>query len=116
MTQTKVADMRVRDHPILGNLPEGRVVRFTFDGRVVEAIEGEPILAALAAIGVRRCRTTAHRGEPCWFYCGIGRCTDCVMIVNGIPNVRTCVTPVTDGLVVETQPGVGTWSGRDDHA
>jgi NADH dehydrogenase/NADH:ubiquinone oxidoreductase subunit G len=31
------------------------------------------------------------------------------MIVNGIPNVRTCVTPVEEGMVIETQYGKGKW-------
>ena len=110
----ELGDRRVLDHPILGRSPEARIVHFTFDGQSLAAIEGEPILAALAAHGVRCCRSTAHRGEPRWFYCGIGRCTDCVMIVDGIPNVRTCVTPVAEGMRVETQQGAGRWSIGDD--
>jgi predicted molibdopterin-dependent oxidoreductase YjgC len=106
-------DMRVRDHPILGPVSEGNLVHFTFDGQPMQAVKGEPILAALAACGIRQCRTTTHRGEPRWFYCGIGRCTDCVMIVDGIPNVRTCVTPVAEGMVVETQLGAGHWGEHD---
>jgi len=35
----------------------------------------------------------------------LGRCTDCMMIVNGQPNVRTCVTPARDGMVIQTQVG-----------
>ena len=42
-------------------------------------------------------------------FCGIGQCTDCMMVVNGIPNVRTCITPVEDGMTVETQEGLGEW-------
>ncbi len=105
--------MRVVDHPILGKLPEGRTVEITFDGHPLEALEGEPILAALLAHGIQRCRTTVKRREPRWFYCGIGRCTDCVMIVNGIPNVRTCVTTVGAGMKIETQEGLGRWERAD---
>lgn len=112
--QDDLGEHRVRDHPILGKLPERRVVHLTFDGQSIAALEGEPILAALAAHGIRRCRTTAARGEPRWSYCGIGRCTDCVMVVNGVPNVRTCVTPVVEGMRVETQYGRGHWGVEDD--
>jgi predicted molibdopterin-dependent oxidoreductase YjgC len=101
-------------HPVLGELPEGKIVDIIVDGEPLPAMEGEPILSALAAHGIRQCRTTTHRGEPRWFYCGIGRCTDCVMVVNGIPNVRTCVTPVEDGMRVETQMGAGHWDKADD--
>jgi predicted molibdopterin-dependent oxidoreductase YjgC len=107
-------ELRVREHPVLDSLPERTVVQIIVDGRPLSAIEGEPILATLAAHGIRQCRTTTHRSEPRWFYCGIGRCTDCVMIVNGIPNVRTCVTPVEDGMRIETQQGAGHWRMGDD--
>ena len=39
-------------------------------------------------------------------FCAIGRCTDCVMVVDGKPNVRTCITPLAEGMTVETQYGV----------
>ena len=28
------------------------------------------------------------------------------MVVDGIPNVRTCITPLKEGMVVKTQYGV----------
>ena len=40
-------------------------------------------------------------------FCAIGRCTDCIMVVNGRPNIRTCVEPLKAGMVVETQKGKG---------
>ena len=36
----------------------------------------------------------------------MGRCTDCMMIVDGEPNVRTCITPVRDGMRVQVQHGL----------
>ena len=103
------APMRVRKHPILGEQPETRRVTIEVDGHPIEAREGEPILAVLYAHGIKACRTTKKRGEPRGLFCGIGRCTDCVMVVDGVPNVRTCVTPVRDGMRVETQEGRGRW-------
>ena len=43
--------------------------------------------------GIMVHRHTAKLHEPRGIYCGIGQCTDCVMTVNGKPNVRTCITP-----------------------
>ena len=100
---------RILDHPVLGPLDERPVVHLTVDGRGVEAREGEPIAAALVAAGVRVFRKTGKRGEPRQLFCGIGRCTDCVMVVDGQPNVRTCVTAVREGMTVETQDGRGQW-------
>ena len=40
-------------------------------------------------------------------FCAIGRCTDCVMVVDGVPNIRTCITPLRAGMKIQTQYGVG---------
>jgi len=94
---------RIRRHPIL-EFDTGRArVHITVNGRQVEAFAGEPIAAAILAAGIRVFRRTARLDSPRGVYCAIGRCTDCVMTVDGTPSVRTCVTPVEDGMVVESQ-------------
>lgn len=97
---------RIQNHPILGESPEGRKVTFYYDGNSLEGIEGEPIMAALKVNGVMVHRYTAKKHEPRGVFCAIGRCTDCVMIVDGKPNVRTCITPLAAGMHVQTQYGV----------
>lgn len=97
---------RIMEHPILGESPEKKIVTFTYDGKTLEGLEGEPIAAALRAAGVMVHRYTKKRHEPRGVFCAIGRCTDCVMIVNGKPNVRTCITPLEEGMTVQTQYGV----------
>jgi predicted molibdopterin-dependent oxidoreductase YjgC len=101
--------LRIYDHPILGKLRERRKVLIEVDGKRIEAYEGEPIAAALLAAGIRVFRYTVRRNEPRGLFCAIGRCTDCVMTVDGTPNIRTCITPVRDGMKVETQVGLGRW-------
>ena len=98
---------RITAHSILGDLPQGRRIDFTFDGAAVEGREGEPIAAALFAAGYRVLRTMPRFGGARGGYCMIGRCTDCMVVVNGIPNVPACLTPVTTGLDVRTQRGLG---------
>ena len=77
------------------------------DGLVVPARLGETIAAALFAAGKRSTRTSVRLKSPRGLYCGLGVCFDCVMIVNGRSNVRTCQTPVTRGMKLETQEGCG---------
>ena len=60
---------------------------------------------ALKAAGVLVHRYTEKKHSPRGVFCAIGRCTDCVMIVNGEPNIRTCVTPLKEGMTVDTQYG-----------
>jgi predicted molibdopterin-dependent oxidoreductase YjgC len=98
--------MRVLSHPVLGELRTLERVTITVDGRRISAIKGEMILAALLAEEIIVNRYTHKRKEPRGLFCGIGQCTDCMMIVNKKPNVRTCITPVNDGMVIETQYGL----------
>ncbi len=95
--------MRITIHPILGLLEERKKVTIEIDGQKIEALEGEPIAAALWNAGIRDFRYTRKRKEPRGFFCGIGLCTDCKMIVNGIPNIRTCVTLVEKGMKIQRQ-------------
>ncbi len=99
--------LRIQEHPILGEDKREHWVDITIDGNKCKAIEGEMIAAALLAQGIVLHRYTSIKHEPRGIYCGIGQCTDCVMSVNGKPNVRTCVTPIEAGMVIETQQGVG---------
>jgi predicted molibdopterin-dependent oxidoreductase YjgC len=103
--------VRVPHHPVLGEDSEPDITIF-YEGTEIPAKSGEPIAAALLASGVRVFRETPKRGYPRGVFCGIGRCTDCVMVVNGRPNVRTCITPVQPGMKVETQKGLGNWGSE----
>jgi aerobic-type carbon monoxide dehydrogenase small subunit (CoxS/CutS family) len=98
---------RIDAHPILGDLPPRPLVAFTFDGASVEGRAGEPIAAALFATGYRVLRTMPRFGDARGGYCMIGRCADCMVVVDGIPNVPACLTPISAGLVVRTQRGLG---------
>lgn len=106
--------VRVKEHVILGAQEESKMVTITVDGKKLQAREGEMILACLIANGIIINRYTANRNEPRGLFCGIGQCTDCAMVVNGKPNVRTCVTPVKEGMVIETQHGMGKGAAEND--
>ena len=97
---------RITNHPIEGETPERKLVKFTYNGKTLEGYQGEPIASALRVAGVMAHRYTAKKHEPRGVFCAIGRCTDCVMVVDGKPNVRTCITPLAEGMTVETQYGV----------
>jgi predicted molibdopterin-dependent oxidoreductase YjgC len=71
------------------------------DGDPLSAYMGETIAGALLAAGRKAWRRTSH-GQPRGIFCGIGLCFDCLVTVNGTPNVRACLTPVAAGMVVDT--------------
>jgi aerobic-type carbon monoxide dehydrogenase small subunit (CoxS/CutS family) len=97
---------RISEHPILGATAPKQQVTFFMDGQPLTGYAGEPIAVALKASGVMVHRYTQKAHEPRGIFCAIGRCTDCVMIVDGVPNIRTCITPLVAGMRIQTQDGV----------
>jgi sarcosine oxidase subunit alpha len=98
--------MRITDHPLL-KFERGKKIHFTFNGQSIEAYTGETIAAALHAAGIKVLKKSVIHDRPRGFFCAIGKCASCMMNVNGVPNVKTCVTLVEDGMVVTSQSGKG---------
>lgn len=69
--------------------------------------EGDTIASALTANGIKVFRESLKYHRPRGFYCAIGNCSSCLMTVNGIPNVRTCITPLEEGMQIERIKGKG---------
>jgi predicted molibdopterin-dependent oxidoreductase YjgC len=90
--------------PLTHGLQRGPSVTLTVDGRPVPAHLGETVAAALLADDVAQLRTTAG-GEPRGVFCGMGVCFDCLVVVDGVPNTRACMTWVADGMDVRRQAG-----------
>ncbi|MGD9078824.1 MAG: (2Fe-2S)-binding protein [Desulfobacterales bacterium] len=83
-------------------MSSGETFEIEVNGKTILACSGQTIAEALLANGLRMLRITpkqASRGV----YCGMGICYECRMIVNGIPNVRTCMTLATPGCRITTQ-------------
>ena len=98
--------MRVQEHPIL-EFHHGQEITFTFEGDVLKGYEGEPIASALLASGIIILRRSPELHRPRGFFCAIGNCSSCLMEVNGISNVRVCVEPLREGMVIRMQEGKG---------
>lgn len=98
--------MRIEQHPIL-NFDRSKELEFTFNGTKMKGFEGETIAAALHAASVKILGYSPYKHRPRGFYCAIGNCASCNMVVDGKPNVRTCVTYLKAGMEVETQEGHG---------
>lgn len=74
---------------------------FAFAGRPYTAYPGETVAAALLAAGVRQLRSTRVHGAPRGLLCGIGSCYDCLVVVDGQPGQRACLTPASPDAEVE---------------
>ena len=89
---------RVRDAPV-------RSVRVTVDGRLVEAKLGDSVAAVLLAEGVSPTRVSAVSGAPRAPYCMMGVCFDCLVTIDGHPNVQACMVSAREGMVIQRQIG-----------
>ncbi len=98
--------LRINEHPVL-NFPERKQVKFTFEGKEYSGFEGEPIAAALHAAGIRTLRRSPQKNRARGFFCAIGRCSSCIMEVDGQINIMTCITPLKEGMTVRMQKGHG---------
>ncbi len=95
--------MRIdRSSPLLPEVERGKAVQLTVNGEIIPAFEGETIAAALLAAGIRTFRLSPKNEAPRSIFCGMGLCYECLVKVDGVHAVRACVTPVRDGMRVET--------------
>jgi predicted molibdopterin-dependent oxidoreductase YjgC len=91
--------------PLHQGLERGPAVSLTVDGRTVSAFEGESVATVLLAEGHAATRFT-QGGSPRGVFCGMGVCFDCLVVVDGVPNTRACVTWVREGMRVSRQDGL----------
>lgn len=82
-------------------------IEFTFDGASLTALDGQSVAAALAAAGIREFRRTAE-GSPRGMFCGMGVCQDCLVEIDGEPNVLACAAKARPGIKVRAQTAVPT--------
>jgi sarcosine oxidase subunit alpha len=87
-----------------------RPFTFTFGGRTIGAVEGQSVGAALYAAGVRVFSRSFKYHRPRGLFCVSGDCPNCLMRVDGRPNVRVCTEPARAGQVVE---GQNAWPGLE---
>ena len=68
------------------------------------ACEGETVAAVLLAHGLRVFRHSLKTGQGRGIFCGMGICYDCLVTVDGVQNIRACMTPASPGMAIETHP------------
>jgi aerobic-type carbon monoxide dehydrogenase small subunit (CoxS/CutS family) len=79
-------------------------ISFTFNGEEIRCVSGQSIAASLIAADKRELRKTRFGDEPRSIFCGIGICYDCVVVVDGVANQRSCLIEAKQGMKVESAP------------
>src|SRR4051812_44012501 len=78
-------------------------MRFRFRDRELEAQPGDTVASALYRAGRRIFTRSFKYHRPRGLLCVAGNCPNCMMNVDGVPNVRTCITPARADLQVRHQ-------------
>jgi len=103
-----MADRRAPE-PAGRDLRRDESVPFRFDGKPHTAIGGDSIASALTADGEDVLVRSFKYHRPRGVLCASGRCPNCLVEVDGEPNVRACVTEVRPGMRVRSQ---NAWPSR----
>ncbi|HYY76945.1 MAG TPA: 2Fe-2S iron-sulfur cluster-binding protein, partial [Gaiellaceae bacterium] len=77
--------------------------RFFFEGWPARGFAGDSIGSALFARGQRVFSRSFKYHRPRGLLCCRGQCPNCMMRVDGVPNVRVCTEPLREGVRVEPQ-------------
>jgi aerobic-type carbon monoxide dehydrogenase small subunit (CoxS/CutS family) len=90
-----------KDERRLGPLEGRQRLTVLVDGEPVAAFAGESVATVLLALGRHAFRHT-EQGAPRGLFCGMGVCFDCLVTVDGVENVRACLTLVAEGMAIAT--------------
>lgn len=90
--------MRIKKHPIL-DARERREITFSFNGKQLSGLEGEPISSALIANDIHVFGHHHEDGAPQGIFCVNGQCSQCLVIADG-KAVKSCMIPVKEGMNV----------------
>ena len=96
-------------------LDRTRPLTFSFEGEPVHAYEGDTIGSALFAGGRRVFSRSFKYHRPRGLLCCTGSCPNCLMQVDGVPNVCVCTEPARGGANVRAQNVLGSLD-RDEAA
>lgn len=91
-----------KDNRRIGPLAGRQPLTVQVDGEPVAAFAGESVAAVLLALGHQTFRHTEKHHAPRGIYCGMGICFDCLVTIDGVENVRACMTPVAEGMEIKT--------------
>ena len=98
---------RITEHPILEFSQDRKEIEFIFEGKKYKGFEGDTVAAALHSNGIKIFRYAPKTERPMGFFCAVGKCSSCLVVINGKPNIKSCITPLEEGMVIERQHGKG---------
>ncbi|MFX1365960.1 MAG: FAD-dependent oxidoreductase [Promethearchaeota archaeon] len=94
----------IPSHPIL-EIPTRKKISFSFDDKKLTAFEDMVISSALFLNKIKIFGHHVKDNSPMGIFCANGQCSQCNVIVNGIPQ-KACMTPLKDDMVIKRCNGL----------
>ncbi|HPH96785.1 MAG TPA: FAD-dependent oxidoreductase [Anaerolineaceae bacterium] len=99
-----MTDYRIEKHPVLP-IPDRKKIEFFWQDQKLDAFEGETISSALFANGIRIFGHHHKDGSPQGIYCANGQCSQCMVLMDGMP-VKSCMELVSPDIHVAPMDGL----------
>ncbi|GAA3776728.1 hypothetical protein GCM10022240_30260 [Microbacterium kribbense] len=80
----------------------GRRIQVWFADEPIDCYDGETVAVALLAAGIHRFGVMDD-DTPRQPLCNMGTCFDCSVIIDDARLVRSCLTPVRDGMHIQPE-------------
>jgi len=80
---------------------------FTYKGKKYQGVSGDTLATALYANGIRIFSRSLKSHRPRGLYSLNGECANCLVEVDGVPNVQAETTPLRGGMSVKPQSFMG---------
>jgi NADPH-dependent 2,4-dienoyl-CoA reductase/sulfur reductase-like enzyme/Fe-S-cluster-containing hydrogenase component 2/bacterioferritin-associated ferredoxin len=100
----EMSENRIKNHPIL-SIPHKEIITFYWNGKPLQALQGEMIASALIANGINVFGHHHKDGTAQGIFCANGQCAKCTVIANQIA-VKSCMTEVKNNMFVKSAEGL----------
>ncbi|MDJ0713276.1 MAG: (2Fe-2S)-binding protein [Prochloraceae cyanobacterium] len=82
-------------------------VTVNIEGEDFQVPVGETVAATVLVHNLGYTRTSPISGAPRAPLCMMGVCFECLMEIDGLPNIQACQVQVAEGMKIRRQQGVG---------
>ena len=93
------------------SIDRSRTITFTYNGTKLQCFPGDTVASALYANDRRIFGRSFKYHRPRGLLCVAGRCPNCMMNIDGQPNVKACTMVAREGMKVEQQ---NAWPSLDN--
>ena len=102
----------INNHPII-DTDKKKEIEFTFDGKSLIGFKGMVISSALFLNKIKVFGHHVKDQSPQGIFCANGQCSQCNVIVNGVP-VKACMTLLAEDMTIESCNGLPELPSKDD--